>query len=198
MSEPVRCRFPERHKVPVNGHVLALHPTPRAGEHVAAVRFRAWAPPHSLQPHIGIHHPVRLDVIDTWGRRSLGSCAYHVWHPEGRAFDAPPLTRFEAAARRAQRFTVGQKTSGTALLPSGPYLFPVVGRPAATHPEAPVTLDLRRLPLDRPMPVPEADAATPAAGAGAGAGAAASGGDGARSEHAAPGLARAPSALNAR
>jgi uncharacterized protein (DUF2126 family) len=108
------------------------------------VRFRAWAPPHSLHAHLGIHHPVRLDVVDTWAKRSLGGCAYHVWHPEGRSYDAPPLTRFEASARRAQRFTL-----------DGPSPWPVVPRAAAAHGDAPWTLDLRRLPIDRPMPKAE-------------------------------------------
>lgn len=133
--------LPERHVVLVNGHRLPMHPTTAAGRAVAGVRFRAWAPAHSLHPHIGVHHPIRLDVLDTWARRSLGACAYHVWHPEGRAFDAPPLTRFEAAARRAQRFTH-----------EGPLPWPVVDHPAAPHPDAPYTLDLRRLPVDRPLP----------------------------------------------
>jgi uncharacterized protein (DUF2126 family)/transglutaminase-like putative cysteine protease len=132
---------PERHAVMVNGHALPLHPTPTAGTFVAGVRFRAWAPPHSLHAHIGIHHPIQLDVVDTWARRSLGGCAYHVWHPEGRAFDTPPLTRFEAAARRAQRFTV-----------TGPEPWPVAPRPAPAHDDAPWTLDLRRLAIDRPAP----------------------------------------------
>ncbi|MBL8719074.1 MAG: transglutaminase family protein [Myxococcales bacterium] len=134
---------PERHVVLVNGHLLPLHATSTAGRAVAGVRFRAWAPAHSLHPHVGIHHPVRLDVLDTWARRSLGACAYHVWHPEGRAFDAPPLTRFEATARRAQRFTT-----------EGPLPWPVVAAPAAAHPDAPYTLDLRRLPVDRSPPRP--------------------------------------------
>jgi len=132
---------PERHVVLVNGHRLPMHPTNAAGRAVAGVRFRAWAPAHSLHPHIGIHHPIRFDVLDTWARRSLGACAYHVWHPEGRAYDAPPLTRFEASARRAQRFTV-----------EGPLPWPVAENPAEAHPDAPYTLDLRRLPVDRPMP----------------------------------------------
>jgi uncharacterized protein (DUF2126 family) len=134
----------ERHAVLVNGHTLPLRPTGTAGEYVAGVRFRAWAPPHSLHPHIGIHHPVRLDVVDLWGRRSIGGCAYHVWHPEGRAYDAAPLTRFEAAARRAQRFTI-----------EGPMPWPVTPQPATPHPDAPCTLDLRRYPIDHPPPEPE-------------------------------------------
>ncbi len=133
--------MPERHRVLVNGQALPLVATGKAGQYVGGVRFRAWAPPHSLHAHLGIHHPLRLDVLDAWGKRSLGACAYHVWHAEGRAFDAPPLTRFEAAARRAQRFTV-----------EPPMPWPVVPLAASAHPDAPCTLDLRRYPVDRPMP----------------------------------------------
>jgi uncharacterized protein (DUF2126 family) len=130
-----------------------MHRTRRTDTLVAGVRFRAWAPPHSLHAHIGIHHPICIDLVDTWARRSLGGCAYHVWHPEGRAFDAPPLTRFEAAARRAQRFTV-----------DGPAPWPVVPAPVPPHGDAPWTLDLRRLPIDRPMPRPAAGESEPGAG----------------------------------
>ena len=135
---------PERHALLVNGHLLPTKPTRTAGERVAGVRFRAWAPPHALHPHLGIHHPVRVDVVDLWARRSLGACAYHVWHPEGRAYDTPPLTRFEASARRAQRFTI-----------EGPLGWPIAAALATPHDDAPYTLDLRRLPIDRPMPEPE-------------------------------------------
>jgi uncharacterized protein (DUF2126 family) len=135
---------PERHQVIVNGIELPLRPTGAAGERVGGVRFRAWAPPHSLHPHLGIHHPLRIELVDTWAKRSLGACAYHVWHPEGRAFDLPPLTRFEAAARRAQRFTL-----------EGPSQRPVRPVPAPPSEEAPYTLDLRRFAIDHPMPEPE-------------------------------------------
>ena len=137
---------PERHLVLVNGHRLPLRPTGTSGEAVGGVRFRAWAPPHSLHAHIGIHHPVRLDLLDTWGQRSLGACAYHVWHPEGRAFESAPLTRFEASARRAQRFTH-----------EGPLPWPVRAAEAAPHPDNPYTLDLRRYPIDHPPPEPAGD-----------------------------------------
>jgi uncharacterized protein (DUF2126 family) len=139
---------PERHLVTVNGHVLPVRPTGTAGEHVGGVRFRAWAPPHSLHPHIGIHHPLHFDILDTWGKRSMGACAYHVWHPEGQGYDKPPLTRFEASARRAQRFTSASPT---------PY--PAIPRPAYAHADAPYTLDLRRFAIDHPMPEPEEDTA---------------------------------------
>ena len=67
--------------------------------------LRSLSAPHCLHPHIGIHHPLRVDVIDTWARRSLGSATWHVWHPEGRAFDEPPFTAVEAASRRSSRVT---------------------------------------------------------------------------------------------
>ncbi|MCA9580351.1 MAG: transglutaminase family protein [Myxococcales bacterium] len=130
----VRARglVPGRHEVTVNGFRLPLHSTGTVGEGVAGVRFRAWQPPHCLQPAIPIHHPLRFDVIDTWGERSLGACAYHVWHPEGRAFDEPPLTAVEAAARSAQRFTT-----------EGHMPWPAQVKPTVEHPSHPFTLDLR-------------------------------------------------------
>jgi uncharacterized protein (DUF2126 family)/transglutaminase-like putative cysteine protease len=134
---------PERHAVLVNGHLLPMRSTGRAGEGAAGVRFRAWAPPRSLHSHLGVHHPLRFDVIDRWASRSLGACAYHVFHPEGRAYTEEPLTRFEAAARRAQRFTT-----------VAPLRAPVLPAPAATHDERPWTLDLRRYPIDHPIPTP--------------------------------------------
>lgn len=142
----VQGLVPERHTVLVNGHALPLRPTGMAGEFVGGVRFRAWAPPHSLHQHLGIHHPIRLELLDTWGKRAIGACAYHVWHPEGQAYEASPLTRFEAAARRAQRFTI-----------EGPTQWPAVARPAIAHGDVPYTLDLRRFPLDRPPPEPTED-----------------------------------------
>ena len=123
---------PERHVIAVNGFEVPMHSTGAVSEHIAGLRFRAWQPPFCLQPNIGVHHPLRFDIVDTWGERSLGACTYHVWHPEGRAFDEPPLTAFEAAARRAQRFT----TEGHAP-------WPVSIAPSPIHPEHPLTLDLR-------------------------------------------------------
>jgi uncharacterized protein (DUF2126 family)/transglutaminase-like putative cysteine protease len=135
---------PERHRVVVNGLEVPMRTTGVGAEVVGGVRFRAWAPPHSLHPHLGIHHPLRIELVDGWTRRSLGACAYHVWHPQGRGYDAPPLTRFEAAARRAQRFTTEAGTP-----------WPVRPVRLEPHPDLPFTLDLRRHRVDRPMPEPE-------------------------------------------
>jgi len=122
-----------RHAVLVNGRHLPMRSTGVASEKVAGVRFRAWQPPHCLQPHVPVHHPLRFDVVDTWSKRSMGASSYHVTPPGDRGFNEPPLTAFEAAARRAQRFT----TEGHA-----PY--PVIPEPRAEEPEQPFTLDLRQ------------------------------------------------------
>ena len=122
-----------RYVVAVNGHKLPMRPTGQAAEAVAGVRFRAWQPPHCLQPTIGIHHPLRFDIIDTWGRNSLGAATYHVIHPAGSGFNEPPLTSFEASARRAQRFTVDRHH---------PYPADIID--TEPHPDQPFTLDLRR------------------------------------------------------
>jgi uncharacterized protein (DUF2126 family) len=135
---------PERYLVAVNGCALPLRSVAGRDVGVGGVRFRAWCPPHSLHPHLGIHHPLRIEVVDRWAKRGVIAGSYHVWHPEGRAFDSPPLTRVEAAARRAQRFTV----HGASPLP----LHLVTPAP---HPQQPYTLDLRR--LDAGMPMPRAE-----------------------------------------
>ena len=104
---------------------------------VTGVRFRAWQPPRCLQPHIGTHHPLRLDIVDYARGRSLAGCMVHVWHAEGRAFTEPPLTAFEAAARRASRFTRDNHWVG-----------PVPTRSLPRHPDLRYTADLRWLNTD--------------------------------------------------
>ncbi|HUJ61520.1 MAG TPA: transglutaminase family protein [Kofleriaceae bacterium] len=131
----------ERYVVAVNGIAVPLRRAGGRDVRVGGVRFRAWCPPHALQPHLGIHHPLRVDVVDTWAERGVAGAAYHVWHPEGRAFDAPPLTRVEAAARRAQRFTL-----------AGPSPSPLRPRRVAPHPDQPYTLDLRAHDAGAAMP----------------------------------------------
>lgn len=134
-----------RHAIGVNGFALPLRETGTVGERVAGVRYRAWQAPHCLQPDIGLHHPIRVDLIDTWARRSLGAATHHVWHPEGRGYKEPPLTAVEAAARRASRFTI-----------DGHAQYPVALTPTEPHPETPFTLDLRRYSAGYRKPLEEA------------------------------------------
>ena len=93
-----------RYVVTVNGVPLPLQPTGNAGEFVAGVRYRAWAPPSALHPTIGV------------------ACAAHVRHrrhldealarrlpvPRGASGRAQlrtfPVNAYEAESRRLARF----------------------------------------------------------------------------------------------
>ena len=121
-----------RHVVTVNGRALPLQPTGRVGEYVCGVRFRAWQPPSALHPMIKVHAPLTFDLVDTWHRRSMGGCRYHVAHPGGLSHDAFPINAYEAESRRLSRFFRFGHTPGVMNV-----------QPAAPSLEHPFTLDLR-------------------------------------------------------
>ncbi len=132
----------ERFAVMCNGRPLPLTPTGAAGEYIAGVRYKAWAPPSALHPTIDVHTPLVFDIVDLWNGRSIGGCTYHVSHPGGRNYESFPVNALEAEARRVARFFRHGHTQGD-----------IAVRFEARNPAFPTTLDLRRPPVfdERPQ-----------------------------------------------
>ena len=132
---------PARHLLVCNGRPVPLTATGTPGEYVAGVRYRAWRPWSALHPTLEIDSPLGFDVLDRASAVSLGGATYHVVHPGGRAYDAPPVNAAEAEARRGVRFEAVGQTTGVADLEA---LDAAMAWRAAESDEYLVTLDLRR------------------------------------------------------
>ncbi len=122
----------DRYIVTCNGRRVPLRVTGTRGQQIGAVRFKAWEAASSLHPNVDPHNPLTFDIVDTYNERSLGGCTYYVSHPGGRNYETFPVNAAEAEARRNARFWSIGKTQGTVHLPK-----------SESHPEQPLTLDLR-------------------------------------------------------
>lgn len=135
MQIKVRGVADKRYQICCNGFVIPLHCTGTQGEYVAGIRYRAWQPPSCLHPTIPVHTPLTFDIVDTWSKRSVGGCVYHVAHPGGRNYDTFPVNAYEAESRRMARFFKVGHTPGK--MQTDPV--------EVVNPDYPLTLDLRRV-----------------------------------------------------
>jgi len=107
------------------GVEVALEPGGGA-THLAAVRYRAFAPRPGLHPGLGPHDPLVVE----WERRGEAvRIELHGWRPGGGAYQALPADAEEAERRRRERVVVR----------------PGRFRPTRRAPSGRLTLDLRRL-----------------------------------------------------
>ena len=125
-----------RYVLTCNGEAMPMQNTGTVGEYVAGVRYKAWNPPSSLHPTIGVHAPLTFDIVDTWSKHSVGGCEYHVAHPGGLSYEALPVNSFEAESRRLSRFKAMGHTPGPMVVPPA-----TINVPGSR--EFPFTLDLR-------------------------------------------------------
>ncbi|MDW8323275.1 MAG: transglutaminase family protein [Burkholderiales bacterium] len=146
-----------RYALACNGRRVPLRATGTQGEYVAGVRYRAWQPPSSLHPTIGVHTPLVFDLIDLWNGRAVAGCTYHVMHPGGRNYERFPVNANEAEARRHARYQAWGHSPGhyapppwvqtlARFHPDASRLGPMPPPPEEPAGEYPLTLDLRRPP----------------------------------------------------
>ena len=148
-----------RYHLLCNGYRIPLKNTGVQGEYVAGIRYRAWQPFSALHPTIGIDTPLVIDLYDTWTKKSVAACQYHVVHPGGRSYENFPINSNEAESRRISRFfdfghTITPASTSTATIQdeqkSGRYITKINAQnnyeatEEIINPEFPYTMDLRR------------------------------------------------------
>ncbi len=145
-----------RYHLLCNGFRIPLKNTGVQGEYVAGIRFRAWQPPSALHPTLGVDTPLVIDLFDSWTKKSVAACKYHVAHPGGRNYDTFPVNSFEAESRRISRFfdfghsinlvepTVSQPTAVGRFVTKVNIVTNYEATGEVVNPDFPHTMDLRR------------------------------------------------------
>ena len=86
-----------------------------------------------LHPTIAVHAPLAFDIVDTWTRRSIAGCRYHV------------RIRADAVSRPSRSMPTRPRDAGSpGSRPHGHTAGQMMPQPAAVNPDYPLTLDLRR------------------------------------------------------
>lgn len=146
-----------RYQLLCNGYRVPLKSTGVQGEYVTGIRYKAWKPPSSLHPTIDVDTPLVIDLYDTWSKKSVGACQYHVAHPGGRNYQTFPVNSYEAESRRISRFfdyghtieitepTIQTGTAAGRFVTRSISTTDLKGDAVEFSPEYPNTMDLRML-----------------------------------------------------
>ena len=121
-----------RYVVSCNSRRVPLHPTGKAGEFVAGIRYRARRLSAALHPTIPVHTPLIFDLIDTSMGRAIGHCTYFAGPPDGTVHTTRPKDAIEAKQRRLERFQVSEPQPCAISVPE-----------LEENPVFPMTLDMR-------------------------------------------------------
>lgn len=101
---------------------------------VAGIRYRMFANPWGLQPHIGAHSPLSIAILEAADKRVVYALDFFNWKLLGEGYDGLPTDADEARARVAERLALRPDLHGSVAS--------VEEQVSAPH--APFTLDLRR------------------------------------------------------
>ena len=123
-------------RVTVNGMALAMREVD--GMLVAGLRYKSAAGWPAFHPHIPVHSPLQIEVLDR-SNQIIASSEYYFWNPDGPLYDGRPADLAEARARQMARWRPCEERLGSIEPPREP-VYPV---------ENHYTLDLRRQPAER-------------------------------------------------